>query len=216
MFMRFVRVVLAVAISCSALAAVGARAADIPGAKDPSFLKRFQGSEIIYYEPQSYAVLKIGAPDPKNAGNWTLLPVEGQVTRIYYHLPSGHSVLEVLRNYEDAIKGAGLTQTDERRGTGDGDRDFAGSIFRQDWETVGDYNWSGLGRSGLQQVAYVTAQGRQGGHPIRVAVTVVNYSHPVDATYKAKVHFDPDQPLVIVDVVNTGPVANQMVPPTAH
>lgn len=199
-----------------ALPALPASAADLPGSKDPAFLKRFQGSEIIYYEPESYDVLQIGAPDPKNAGNWAMAPAEGQITRIYYHVPSGHSTLEVLRNYEAALKAAGLTQVDERRGNGDADRDFAGSVFRQGWETVNDFNWSGLGRTGIQQVAYVTAQGNQGGHPVKVAVTVINYSHPVDVNYKAKVHFDPDQPLVIVDVVSAKPVTNQMVPPANH
>jgi hypothetical protein len=203
-------------LAACAFAALPARAADIPGAKDPAFLKRFQGSEIIYYEPQTYEALQIGAPDPKNAGNWVMAPAEGQITRIYYHVPSGHSTLEVLRNYEEALKAAGFTQVAERRGNGDADRDFLGLVFHQNWETVNDFNWSGMGRNGIQQVGYVTAQGKAGGAPVKIAVTVANYAHPVDVNYKAKVHFDPDQPLVIVDVVSAKPVANQMVPPASH
>lgn len=204
------RCALMFALACGLCAP--ACAADIAGAKELAFLKRFKGSNIVYEETQSFEDLQIGAPDPKNpGGNWTLTPAEGQVTRIYYHLPSGHTVLEVLRNYEMALHDAGLTQLNERIGASDGDRDFLGSVFRQSWETVNDFNWSGMGRGGVQQIAYVTAQGNVGGQSVKLAVTVANYSHPVDVNYKTKVHFESDQPIVIVDAVVAKGVVDQMV-----
>jgi len=186
-------------------------AADLPKSQDPPFLKRFQGSEIVNYETVPFDALQIAAPDPKNSANWVLTPAEGQITRLVYHVPSGHTTLEVLRNYEQALKDANLTQVDERQGTTDLARDFLADIYHQSWDTNSDFNWTNLGRSGIQQFGYVTAKGTVGGRPVQLAITVGNYSHPVDVVYKSKIHFDADQPFVVVDVSMAKAVENQMV-----
>ena len=138
-------------------------------------------------------------------------PIEGQVTRIVYQIPSGHSTLELLRNYEQALTSVGFTETAERRGTTDLFRDFGEQVYHQSWETNADFNWTNLGRSGVEQFGYVTAKASSGGKPVTVTVLVGNYSHPVDVTYKDKVHFEPDQPFVVVDVSVAKAVVNQMV-----
>ncbi|MGN6516072.1 MAG: OmpA family protein [Rhizomicrobium sp.] len=196
----------------AAMGCAAAQAADLAGSKDPSFLKRFEGSEIVYYETMSYESYNLAGPDTKkNDGSWIFTPVEGQITRIVYHIPSGHTVLELLRNYEDALKDAHLAQTGERRGGTDMARDFANAIFHQSWETNGDFKWSNLGLAGVQQMALATAKGNDNGRAVNVSVLVANYSSPTDVTYKSSVHFDPDQPFVVVDVVASKAVGNKMV-----
>jgi hypothetical protein len=54
-----------------------------------------------------YDSYSISAPDPKNPAVWNFSPIEGQVTRIVYCVPDGHTVLELSRNYEHAVTDAG-------------------------------------------------------------------------------------------------------------
>ena len=91
---------------------------DIAGAKDNPLLKRYEGSYIVSYERQSFTDFKVPLSpleatekrDDKN--NQLYLPkkeleLEGARTRLVYLLPAERSPLEVLRNYEDAVKAAG-------------------------------------------------------------------------------------------------------------
>jgi len=186
-------------------------AADLPGAKDPSFLKRFQGAEIVHYLNLPYESLTIWSPDPKNpTANWVATSAEGQVTRILYHLPSGHTVLEVLRNYEQTFRQLGLTVITEHRG----DRDFAyytgTAVYGQSWEAR-NYDWTQLGIYGMTDNAYVTAKGTVNSKPVTIALWVGLYNGPRDSQYEQKVHFNSDQPVVLLDVVTAKDVVNQMV-----
>lgn len=91
---------------------------DIAGAQDSPLLKRYDGSFIVSYERLSFTDFKVPLSmleptdrrDRKN--NQLHLPkkeveLEGARTRIAYLLPADRSPLEVLRNYEDDVKGAG-------------------------------------------------------------------------------------------------------------
>src|SRR5690242_589706 len=94
----------------SVLAFTSASAADIAGSKDPPFLKRYEGSEIVSYQSLSYEAYRVAVPDPaKPTAAWIWQPVEGQITRVFYRVPAGHTVLEIFRNYEQALKDAGFT-----------------------------------------------------------------------------------------------------------
>ena len=188
-----------------------AQAADLAGSKDLPFLKRFQGSEIIWYLNLPYEELQIAAHDPKDSTKWIFAPSEGHITRVVYRVPSGHTVLEVLRNYEQAFRDAGFTQVDEFRGGTDFARDIGGDAFHQTWETIGDFNWTNLGRSGIMQAAYLTANGVIDGHPVKLALFLGNYNGPKDINYKTAQHFEADQPFVVVDAVTATQVVNQMV-----
>lgn len=106
-----------------ALAAYGAEApiADVSGARDPAWLKRFEGSFIVNYEHKPFdafafpasplAVREDGSQrDAKN--NRLAVPArsistEGRYTRLLYIAPEDRSTLEVMRNYIEEIKANG-------------------------------------------------------------------------------------------------------------
>lgn len=94
--------------------------ADKPGAKDPAALGRYEGSLIVEYQGGAFDEIKLpaailGRADPErltSANNAVFkaaknLEAEGRLARVVYLQPAGRSPLEVLRNYEDAIKAKG-------------------------------------------------------------------------------------------------------------
>ena len=84
-------------------------AADIPGSKDPAFLKRYAGSEIVFSMSRSYDSYSLVVPDPKTPGKTAMENREGAITRLLYRVPGGHTALELLRNYEQSAKASGFT-----------------------------------------------------------------------------------------------------------
>ena len=86
-------------------------AADIPGAHDHPLVTRFAGSSIIGYQQMAYdkAVLPMGPVKPGTPDQFaTADVVEGRVTRIAYEAPTGKSVIEVYRNFAQALAKAGF------------------------------------------------------------------------------------------------------------
>lgn len=187
-------------------------AADVPGAKDPSFLKRYAGSEIVSYLSLPYDSYNIAAPNPKDPSTWIFSPVEGQIARTIYHVPAGHTVLELLRNYEHALSDAGLTQTAEHPPFLD--HNFYYQLYHQGWQTPskgGGDLWPQWGEV-WQQMAYVTAKGVAGGQDVTVAVWVGNLNQAIDTDFgHGPVHFTTDSPTVIVDIVANKSVDINMV-----
>lgn len=96
---------------------------DIATAKDPTWLKRYEGSLIVSYEHRSFdavdfpvsqlhAVTGDGAQDRYNnqiVAARATHPAEGEYTRLVYIAPEDRSPLELMRNYIDEIKGNGGT-----------------------------------------------------------------------------------------------------------
>lgn len=92
---------------------------DIPGSADPAWLKRFEGSVIVGYDhrdfdavalPSSPLELKPGTTDEHNntiAAPKRSVTAEGEVTRLLYVVPAGHSTMEVMRGYVDVVHAAG-------------------------------------------------------------------------------------------------------------
>ncbi len=82
---------------------------DIADSQDHPLITRYPGSTIAWYDVQNYDRYKI-ATGPvtgyRHIDKW--LPVEGQVTRIYYELSGTRSVTEVYFNYLKALKKAGF------------------------------------------------------------------------------------------------------------
>ncbi len=92
-------------------AAAGVPVRDVPGGRDSPIVSRFQGSVLIGYQQQDYAslVVPLGAYDEARADHFAASEsVEGRLTRIAYAAPDGKSALEVLRNFEQALRGAGF------------------------------------------------------------------------------------------------------------
>ena len=188
-----------------------AHAADVPGAKDPPYLKRYEGSEIVSYQALPYEGYKVWVPDPKNpTAPWITDQLEGQITRAFYKVPAGHTVLEIYRNYEQSLKDAGFTL--KANSAQFWDNGFADSFYHQSWQIHSDYAWTNLALNGVQKMAYLSGSATKDGKSVTVAVYVANYKEGKDVKYGDKsVHFNPDNVLVVADVVVSKPVANKMV-----
>jgi OmpA-OmpF porin, OOP family len=94
--------------------AATAGAKDIAGAKDHPLVKRYEGSEIVWYAQKAYDSLRL-ALDPVvfNYNDQKYEPykkqdVEGRKTTIYYAMPAGTGTLEAFRNYENDLKEKGF------------------------------------------------------------------------------------------------------------
>jgi OmpA-OmpF porin, OOP family len=95
-----------------AQAAGAAAPADVPGGKDSPLLTRFAGSALVGYQhadwtQATFPLSKESAPGD-NESFARPDNVEGEVTRLVYLGPRGKAPLEVFRNYEQALKAAGL------------------------------------------------------------------------------------------------------------
>jgi OOP family OmpA-OmpF porin len=87
-------------------------ASDIPGAHDHPLVTRFAGSSIVGYQQVAYdkAVLPLGPIKPDTSDQFTKSDMaEGRITRIAYEAPAGKSVIEVYRNFAQALAKAGFT-----------------------------------------------------------------------------------------------------------
>lgn len=95
--------------------------ADIAGAKDPAWLKRYEGSFIVSREfrrfdavafPASKLIKSEDSEDRDAYNNLVhrakqVIKAEGEYTRLVYIAPEERSPLEVLRNYTDEVEAAG-------------------------------------------------------------------------------------------------------------
>ena len=188
-----------------------ATAADLADAKDPTFLKRYQGSSIIGYLTQPYDRYVVVEPDlAKPPSGYRFATIEGQITRIVYRTGPNHSPLELLRNYEAAIKEAGFTSSVVLTEREADPRGFACGAYRQSWQPGDD--WYDLSCAGIKQMGYVSAKGSKNGKDITLAVMVVNFNGDRDMTYQGrKLHFTPTEVTVVVDVVAAKAVEIKMV-----
>jgi len=82
---------------------ITALASDLPGAKDPPGMKRYEGSEIIGYREAKFDefLVPMGPPTSQDPPKYTKsVKVEGLVSRYTYVAPAGRTATEVLRNYK--------------------------------------------------------------------------------------------------------------------
>jgi OmpA-OmpF porin, OOP family len=108
---------------CSLVLCAGAGAADVfaqltdvKGSKDPSGIKRYEGSIIIGYDFRKFDGVDVllGPVNEGPRGERNKLTagksehVEGQAVRILYVAPEGRSPLEIVRNYEQDLKKNGF------------------------------------------------------------------------------------------------------------
>ncbi len=106
-------------IALSAAMAVRATAADVEGGKDHPLVGRYARSSIVFYKTSDFdqaallqaahdyaSLLERNAMDDRSGAEW--LKLEGRVTEIRYEIPEGRSSLEVISNYEVALKSKGF------------------------------------------------------------------------------------------------------------
>jgi OOP family OmpA-OmpF porin len=96
-------------LASSLVSATVALAADVKGSMDHPLLNRFPDSEIRNYMQKEYdaTLLPKGKIDNRKEPG-ELLELEGKVTHISYRIPGERSALEVMRNYEKALKQGGF------------------------------------------------------------------------------------------------------------
>ena len=102
---------------CSIGAAHAQALPDAPGAQDHPAVSRYAGSWLVAQDSRAFDQVALPAGNASDT-------VEGRVTRLFYVGPAGKSVLEVQRNYEQALEAAGGTRRDGCAEGACGRRDF--------------------------------------------------------------------------------------------
>lgn len=91
---------------------VNAAPRDVQGSSDHPMFSRYPGTTIVQYQQKDYEEYKLAlsAPDGNSIENSLKKSqdLEGKLTRIIYNLEPGGSTLKVFRNFQRAIKKAGL------------------------------------------------------------------------------------------------------------
>ena len=119
---RTIAFVLSLALPCAAFADATSPTADVAGARDPAWLKRYEGSHVVSHEQRAFdavafpaSKLLISEPDERDLKNnrvfdaKRVVKAEGEYTRLVYIAPVDRSPLEVLRNYTDLVEEGGGT-----------------------------------------------------------------------------------------------------------
>jgi outer membrane protein OmpA-like peptidoglycan-associated protein len=108
------RVTLALCVAmCVGVAATESAPADVPGAKDHPMVSRYPGSVVIDYLEKNFEGIDVPTgpvvTTPQGKYAWKSAErAEGRYTRIRYGGPAGRNGLEVFRNFQSALKGAGF------------------------------------------------------------------------------------------------------------
>ncbi|MGH6946613.1 MAG: DUF4892 domain-containing protein [Kiloniellales bacterium] len=106
----FAAVLLALLLLAASALPTLAQEGDVAGSADPSVLgKRFPGARIVAYETQAFDEhLVVTGPIKKKDTPEASERIEGKVTIASYEISKDRTVLEVFRNYENALKEAGF------------------------------------------------------------------------------------------------------------
>lgn len=98
-----------------ALSMAQAMPPDVAGGKDHPLISRFAGSQMVGYQKLAFETGRFFLPtsdksrdSKKEIDTDKPVSVEGEVTRLVYITPPGKSALEVHRNFEQALKQAGV------------------------------------------------------------------------------------------------------------
>jgi OOP family OmpA-OmpF porin len=91
-----------------ALAPAAAQKKDVEGSKDSPLVSRYPGSVIDNYVSRQFDEFNFPVSAVTPQGQPKLLHLEGKIVRIEYVNPPDRSSLEIYRNYESALKRAGI------------------------------------------------------------------------------------------------------------
>ncbi len=80
---------------------------DVAGSRDFAGIGRFKGSVITGYEVKDFDATRMQAKPFKDGKPQDARRLEGRITRIAYRTEPGPSILEVSRNFETQLAGAG-------------------------------------------------------------------------------------------------------------
>jgi outer membrane protein OmpA-like peptidoglycan-associated protein len=89
-----------------------AQAADVKGSSDHPAVGRYDGAVITFHETKAYEEISLPYKGLDRAGKDTpsawQIDLAGKLTSIRYEGPGDRSILEVMRNYEAALKAGGF------------------------------------------------------------------------------------------------------------
>jgi OmpA-OmpF porin, OOP family len=181
-------------------------AADLPGAKDPAGIKRYEGSDIVRYEQITFDryTLPLGRMLKFDFG--TKLAefeksdaLEGEIFRVSYRIPDAlRSSLEVFRNYEQDLVAAGW-QIDFK---GSGKAEL-GNAFTHIYESLKGHD---------QLFTYNDAQGhflvaRNPARGLAAALFVTKF----DMGLTGNTGIQKGEPIVQLDVIQSAKMEEKMV-----
>ncbi|MFP4207352.1 MAG: OmpA family protein [Wenzhouxiangella sp.] len=91
------------------------QACDLAGTEDHPLLPRYEGACIARAKTVSFDEFRLpmGPVERNEEGNWRpreSILLEGAFTRLIYNTPEGRSSLEVMRNYQKGLTGAGFEE----------------------------------------------------------------------------------------------------------
>ncbi len=109
---RFRRLlVIVLGLACLAVSPAAAQGQKASGADHP-LVGRYEGATTTFHQTKAYEELRLPArplerADKDRPAAWTV-DLAGKLTSIRYEGPPGRSILEVMRNYEAALKAKGF------------------------------------------------------------------------------------------------------------
>ncbi|HEU5017573.1 MAG TPA: DUF4892 domain-containing protein [Pseudolabrys sp.] len=155
-----------------------AGAADVKGSADHPLIPRYKNSEIVKYDHQKFTdyrlmIAKATAYGGVSKNLQATMPLEGELTRISYRAPTDRSVLEVFRNYEQALRAGGFAPIFSCEKEACGGRNFnavmaAGKLYSLfgEYQTEQRYLAAKLSRpEGDVYVAVYAVMNKSGGGP---------------------------------------------------
>jgi OmpA-OmpF porin, OOP family len=199
-------------VAWATASAAHAQSADIPGSKDPPFLKRFEGSQIVAYATKPFDEYTLALGEATDAGFEKSEHLEGTITRIVYRVPAGHTQLELLRNYEHALGEAGFSLSYERKAW-EADSRFMVNFYKQAALSGSNANPFYIGGIAGSNGTYVAAKTTKAGQDITVAVLIhqTGAFNWTIAAAKDPIAFKNEEIIVGVDVITAKAVEIKMV-----
>jgi OmpA-OmpF porin, OOP family len=175
--MKKTALLLSLILMCFSFGVLAQRTSDIPNGKDYALVSRFKGSVIEWHQHKAfdkYYLLELH----KKSHRLVPKEIEGEITRIQYSAGKQHSILEIAKSYEAALKQAGFTVTltlDETNSPSNLNeklyfREFSGLNQLPSGSVKPDHDgkWS-----------YLEAEGQKGGKTIYVVIYITNHSWPL-------------------------------------
>lgn len=180
--------------------------ADIPGSKDPTGIKRYEGSEIIRYEKIQFEryIVPLGKMlkydfNSKQGNFEKSEPLEGGITRVSYRVPDPlRSSLEVFRNYQNELTSNGWEILWSASGKGE-----FGNSFTYIYQSLRDNDQ--LFTYSEDQAHFLSARKASEGLTLTLFVSKYQYG------LRRGVKVEKDEPIVQLDLIQTKPMETKMV-----
>ncbi len=122
-----------------------ASAEDVKGSQDHPMIQRYEGSEIVRYDTQEFTDYELFTKPATKTGGLAknaeaTKTLEGEYTLITYRCPDQRSTLEVIRNYQAALEGAGFETVFACKAAECGGRNFTSAIVegRNNYLVIGE------------------------------------------------------------------------------